>query len=126
MFYYKFNRSLSPHLLLYKSHITSITSIFHRITGFVCSILLIFCPLTFVVLYSFFSLNLMYLLSFYISSISNVLFYLLFYIFVYHIINGIRHILCDFSIGLNIHDITIGGFLTFFFCVFLVCYITTL
>jgi|NOAtaT_6_FD_contig_41_5411617_length_1811_multi_5_in_0_out_0_2 succinate dehydrogenase / fumarate reductase cytochrome b subunit len=123
MSYYKSNRCLSPHLFLYKYHITSLLSIFHRITGFCCSFLLLFYPIFFITLSSFFSFDLFYSICFFLSIIKDVFFSLLFYIFMYHIVNGIRHILWDLGLGLNMYGIVITGFLISFLSLFLICLI---
>jgi succinate dehydrogenase / fumarate reductase cytochrome b subunit len=41
----KENRSLSPHLYAYKPQITSVISIFHRITGSLLAIILLCTPI---------------------------------------------------------------------------------
>lgn len=106
-----FNRSLTPHLSLYRSHITSIMSIFHRLTGlFLCCLILCFCILS--NLFFFFSFYDLPCLIFCFFLVKNVSFLLLFLI-LYHLFNGLRHIFWDFCMGLNIDNIHITGYLTF-------------
>jgi succinate dehydrogenase cytochrome b556 subunit len=126
MLFVKFNRSLSPHLFVYKSHVTSVMSIFHRITGFICCLLIFACSVYFVLLYSFFSCYLLCFLYSFIFVIINAIFFIAFFILLYHMLNGLRHITWDFCIGLNIYNITTTGFLTFFLCLFLISCITIL
>jgi succinate dehydrogenase / fumarate reductase cytochrome b subunit len=117
----KLNRSLSPHLFVYKSYVTSVMSIFHRITGFIYCLLFFVCSVYFVLLYSFFSC---YSLVFFIFVIINAIFFIASFIFLYHVLNGIRHITWGFCIGLNIHNTTTTGFLIFFLCLFFISCIT--
>jgi succinate dehydrogenase cytochrome b556 subunit len=116
----RFNRSLSPHLFVYKSHVTSVMSIFHRITGFVCSLLMFVCSVYFVLLHSFFSCYFLCFLYSFMFVVINIIFFTVFFIFLYHVLNGLRYITWDLCIGLNIYNITITGFLIFFLCLFFI------
>jgi succinate dehydrogenase cytochrome b556 subunit len=122
----KLNRSLSPHLFVYKPHVTSVMSIFHRITGFICCLLIFACSVYFVLLYSFFSCYSLCFLYSFIFVIINAIFFLISFILLYHALNGFRHITWDFCVGLNIYNITTTGFLIFFLCLFLISCITML
>jgi len=126
MFYYKSNRSLSPHLFLYKSHITSILSIFHRIAGFCLSSLFLLYPVLFLSWYSFISFNLTYYFYLIFLSLSNIFYYLIIFILFYHTINGFRHFLWDFCIGLNLYNIFITGFLISSISLFVICFLIIL
>ena len=123
---YKFNRSLSPHLFLYKSHITSIMSIFHRITGFLCGLFIFFYFSFFLLLCSLSSYCFVYSSYCFSFMMINPFFFILSFLFFYHMTNGIRHILWDFSLGLNMYNITTTGFLIFSFCLLFVCLMTIL
>lgn len=92
---------LSPHLQVYRPQLTSVLSIKHRITGFCLSlalplyifwlISLLFGPLS----YTFF----LKICSHYIL---KIIFILITYGFIYHMMNGIRHLFWDLGIGLSI------------------------
>ena len=105
----KSNRSLSPHLHRYKAQVTSVMSIFHRITGSVLAIILLCTPICFTLLYSFVSFNLIYFLYSILYIAVKTIFYILSMTFCFHLMNGIRHILWDFCIGLDISNIFITG-----------------
>jgi succinate dehydrogenase / fumarate reductase, cytochrome b subunit len=105
----KENRSLSPHLYAYKPQITSVVSIFHRITGSLLAIILLCTPICINLLSSFLSYNLVYSLFGILFFISKVLFYLLLATVCFHSMNGIRHIMWDFGIGLDLSNLFITG-----------------
>lgn len=120
------NRSLAPHLYIYKTHITSIMSIFHRITGSLSSIILL-CYSFFLSLIScFLSNNNLYFLYNLFFILTNIFSALILFIFFFHFFNGIRHILWDFGIGLNIFNVIVTGFLTFFISFFSICLLIVL
>nr|WCH57928.1 succinate dehydrogenase subunit 3 [Hypnea nidifica] len=117
--YYKttiLNRPISPHLSVYDSQITSLTSIWHRISG----VLLIFITIGF---------NIWLKLVFYFSSnyilmaiqIENAYFiYLIIsFLFLYHSLNGIRNVLWSLSYGFRIQNIKISFYILCFFCIFI-------
>nr|YP_009441353.1 succinate dehydrogenase subunit 3 [Lympha mucosa]ATN23362.1 succinate dehydrogenase subunit 3 [Lympha mucosa] len=94
-----FNRPISPHITIYLPQISSLFSIWHRISG--------------ILLTTFFFLNL-YLLKFNVwwlsfklqnFSINSFIIYLILFIviisFLYHWLNGLRHILWDFNLFLT-------------------------
>jgi len=112
-------RPLSPHLLVYKPQLTSIFSIFHRISGgvlflsFVLLLALFYCNnfyLNFFIFYFVF-----YDLFPFFSVIFYLFFYFFFFIFFFHMINGLRHISWDFGLGLEIKNVYITGI--FVFCI---------
>ena len=105
----KENRSLSPHLYAYKPQITSVVSIFHRITGSLLAIILLCTPICINLLGSFLSYNLIYSLFGIIFFISKIVFYLLLATVCFHSMNGIRHIMWDFGIGLDLSNLFITG-----------------
>lgn len=116
---YKKNRPLAPHLTIYKPQITSIVSIFHRISGSTLALSLI-C-LTFFVYFDivfsefFFFYNEVWVFQRYLYwlliSFSNFLFVLV----CFHFCNGIRHLVWDFAIGLDSKNVSITGILVLSF-----------
>nr|YP_010199896.1 succinate dehydrogenase subunit 3 [Gracilariopsis tenuifrons]UAD89956.1 succinate dehydrogenase subunit 3 [Gracilariopsis tenuifrons] len=93
-----YNRPLSPHLTIYKPQASSLFSIWHRISGLF---------LTFVTVFYFISMQLLLYIT-YDKDILNSLiiqldysFFLQFiyilniFIFFYHAINGVKHIIWD-------------------------------
>jgi succinate dehydrogenase / fumarate reductase cytochrome b subunit len=111
----KKNRPLAPHLTIYTPQITSIVSIFHRISGstlalsVISVILLVYADIAFSEFYSFYYNNLMFQIYFYwiFLILSNFTFVLI----CFHFCNGIRHIVWDFGIGLDNKNIAITGFI---------------
>ena len=97
----KENRSLSPHLYAYKPQITSVVSIFHRITGSLLAIILLCSSICVNLLGSFLSYNYIYFFFTIIFFLVKILFYLLLSTVCFHSMNGIRHIMWDFGIGLD-------------------------
>jgi len=106
-------RPLSPHLTIYKPQLTSVLSIFHRITG---SLLGLSIVLSFVLFYS----SLFYMGSSFQYSISFDFFYMFatfvltigyFIVFMmsYHLLNGIRHLSWDLALGLEIKNLYTTG-----------------
>ncbi len=91
---------LSPHLQIYKPQITSILSISHRITGFSLNLSIV------IMVYGLFSLSLgekyfNFFLVFVNSIPIKVILFLTILGFLYHLLNGIRHILWDFGFFLE-------------------------
>jgi succinate dehydrogenase / fumarate reductase cytochrome b subunit len=113
----KKNRPLSPHLAIYKPEITSVVSIFHRISGSLLAIIIIL--FTFIIyldsIYSeyyilyYITINFLYTYLFFIS-LNN--FFLL--IISFHFCNGLRHICWDFCFGLDIKNVYITGLFILF------------
>jgi succinate dehydrogenase cytochrome b556 subunit len=106
-------RPLSPHLTIYKPQLTSVLSIFHRITG---SLLGLSIVLSFVLFYN----SLFYMGSSFQYSISFDFFYMFatlvltigyFIVFMmsYHLLNGIRHLSWDLALGLEIKNLYTTG-----------------
>ena len=106
-------RPLSPHLTIYKPQLTSVLSIFHRITGSLLGLSII---LSFVLFYyslfyvgssfqysgcfDFFSL-----FSTFILAVG----YFIVFIVSYHMLNGIRHLSWDLALGLEIKNLYTTG-----------------
>ena len=99
-----FNRPIAPHLSVYTPQLSSLFSIWHRISGVGLTFLFtFFLILIRIILSSNFVYNLLIFISFGISqwtiNFCN-LFILLFVLF--HLLNGIRHIIWDFGFFLDI------------------------
>ena len=102
-------RPLSPHLQIYKPQLTSILSISHRITGLILSGFSIIIPITLYFIISGENIfnDFKLILSHY--------FFKLFFIFIifvlsYHFTNGIRHLLWDLGLGLEIKESYLSGY----------------
>jgi len=104
---HKDNRSLSPHLYVYKPQITSVVSIFHRITGSLLAIIFLCTSIIVNLLGSFLSFNLFYSLFVILCFFWKIIFYLLVATICFHSLNGIRHIMWDFGIGLDLSNLFI-------------------
>ena len=101
-------RPLSPHLQIYKPEITSILSVFHRITGIALS-----CGSLLLVLWVFsLSLGKNYYEYYIIFSQSWIgVFILIGFTFAlnYHLSNGIRHLFWDFGHGFEMGTVYKSG-----------------
>ncbi len=103
-----FNRPLTPHLTIYSSQLTSLYSIWHRITG-ISLIFLVIISLSFIKFntYYFYKSSFYFLLKFPLwfqnSIYLNITFFLL-----YHMLNGIRHIIWDLGFFLPINNVNIS------------------
>ncbi len=99
---------LSPHLQIYKPQITSVLSITHRITGFCLSLTF---PFYLIWLGCIFGGEVTYslLIKAYSSNFAKIFFILIIYGFLYHMLNGIRHIIWDLGYGLSIRFSSISG-----------------
>lgn len=106
-------RPLSPHLTIYKPQLTSVLSIFHRITGgflglfIVLSSILVYSSLFFVgSSYQYcFSSDFSSLFSTTILTIS----YFTLFIVSFHMMNGVRHLSWDLAFGLEIKNLYTTG-----------------
>jgi succinate dehydrogenase cytochrome b556 subunit len=106
-------RPLSPHLTIYKPQLTSVLSIFHRITGSLLSLSIIS---SFALFYSslFYtgsgfqysvSFDFFYMLSTFVLTIG----YFIVFMMSYHLLNGIRHLSWDLALGLEIKNLYTTG-----------------
>ena len=111
----KKNRALAPHLKIYKPQISSVISIFHRISGSIlafsciCFLFLLCLNLSFSEFSLYYNEILIIQVYFYwlFSSLSRFLF-----IFIcFHFCNGIRHLIWDLTIGLNSKNVSTTGLL---------------
>ena len=94
-------RPLSPHLLIYKPQISSVFSIFHRITGSILAIAFILICLFIKFVTCHINYYPIYLLTCLLHTNLSWLIiaglYLVICSFFYHLFNGIRHLIWDFS-----------------------------
>ena len=101
-------RPLSPHLQIYKPQITSILSIFHRLTGISLSIG------SFIIVAWIVSLSMgIESYSYFMSIVDNwfvqiITFGFVFALF-YHFSNGIRHLFWDAGLGFELKSVYISG-----------------
>lgn len=107
------NRPLSPHLTIYKPQITSIVSIFHRISGSCLALSAIFLMFIFYsdIIYSeyYICYSQTLLIQFHLYWLFSSFYNLICILFVFHISNGVRHLIWDFAIGLDNKNITATG-----------------
>ena len=102
------SRPLSPHLQIYKPQITSILSIFHRLTGISLSIG------SFIIVAWIVSLSMgVESYSYFMSIVANwfiqtIIFGFAFALF-YHFSNGIRHLFWDAGLGFELKSVYVSG-----------------
>nr|YP_009114071.1 succinate:cytochrome c oxidoreductase subunit 3 [Hildenbrandia rubra]AHB62134.1 succinate:cytochrome c oxidoreductase subunit 3 [Hildenbrandia rubra] len=93
-------RPLSPHLTVYSTQISSLYSIWHRITG-VCNLLLLLVGPILIKLFVWGRI----FETIYLLQTANLLFKFVagsfFLSFFYHLLTGCRHLLWDLNIGLT-------------------------
>lgn len=110
----RINRPLSPHLSVYKPQLTSVLSIFHRISGTVLAITAIASIFCFKVSATHFNIYPFYWLTFVLCSGLNWLVFaalmLAFFALCYHMSNGIRHLLWDMGLFLDLNKIYTSAF----------------
>lgn len=110
MFFLTLNRPLSIHLALYKSHFSSIMSIFHRLCGLCCILFLFYFPVFLIASFSFVSFHLFYFIYCFIFACTFLFLFFSLFLF-YHTINGIRHIYWDFFLSLNISNVIFSSYI---------------
>ena len=96
----KANRPLSPHLMIYRPQMTSVLSIFHRITGIGLMLSLLLIIVWFIAL----SLGVEYfarISAFFDSIFVRILLAGSVWALWYHTFTGVRHLIWDFGYGLN-------------------------
>ena len=107
------NRPLSPHLSIHKKILTSVFSIFHRLTGIVLS----FGSILIVIWISIVAFGESFFI--FLQNFDNLLifkFLLLFWtisIF-YHLFNGIRYLFWTFGIGMNLQIVYSSSYIVIF------------
>ncbi len=103
-------RPLSPHLQVYRPQVTSVFSIFHRISGLsLYFILTFFC---FLIFFSNIKVELSYINLIFAclqSSVGHCAIFVFILLFFYHAVNGIRHILWDAGLLFAIPCVTFGA-----------------
>ena len=118
------NRPLSPHLTVYKPQITSVLSIFHRITGAglaVSTVLVVFWLASLaigeVTLKGFNNfLNNPFIIMVLVSSLWALW---------YHFCTGLRHLYWDMGYGYDLKSVTISGWMAVIFS-FVLTFLTLL
>ncbi len=107
------NNPLSPHLQIYKWHVSSLLSITHRIVGVINIIALTFiCFWTMFLLLGESNYKLFY---FFLNSFfGKFLIVFLCWSFSFHILNEVRHLFWDLGYGFDLRIAKITGILTFF------------
>ena len=101
---------LSPHLQIYKPQITSILSIAHRFTGIILySSSFLFTIFLFSLAFNEDLKNI--LISFFSSFYGKSILFFITLFFIYHFLNGIRHLFWDMGFGLKIVNVYITGFI---------------
>nr|AHX02480.1 succinate:cytochrome c oxidoreductase subunit 3 [Riquetophycus sp. HSY-2014a] len=129
MFYkfYIYNRPISPHLLIYSPQVSSLFSIWHRITGvtlaITISIFLLYLKI--LTISNFYFVSFIINLILFLKSISwfiSYIYLIILFLLLYHIFNGIRHIFWDLGFFLNNQHLI---FSTIVF-IFILCFILIL
>ena len=104
---------LSPHFTVYKPQITSIMSISHRASGIFQSFGLVIISILIFTIYlgeSAYKLS-----EFFLESILGKVFFIIYtFSLLYHLLNGIRHLLWDFGFGFNLSNVTYSGYAIIF------------
>ncbi len=101
------NRPVSPHLTIYKKQISSVLSIFHRITGiglFASLAILVWC---FIIL-AFNKFSVEYV-QYFKGSLLNIALIGISFAWSYHLFNGIRHLIWDSGYCFSIRAINLTG-----------------
>ena len=106
-------RPLSPHLTIYKPQLTSVLSIFHRITGSILGLTLVISFVAFYLNLVFVGSSLQYCFFFDVFSLFSTfvlaLGYFSLFTISFHMINGIRHLSWDLALGLEIKNVYTMG-----------------
>ncbi|MBA8756527.1 succinate dehydrogenase, cytochrome b556 subunit [Wolbachia pipientis] len=101
------DRPLSPHLQIYKVQVTSFFSIMHRLTGILLFLLLMILSWYFILHVYFPELLIVrYLNALLFTPVAKLACVLCFISFVYHFLNGIRHLLWDVGLNLEITGVS--------------------
>lgn len=116
-------RPLSPHLTIYKMQLTSLLSIFHRVSGSIVGLLMIVSFWLFYVgifnfgeyVQYFFLFDLLYLFAPLVLAFE----YFILSLMSFHVLNGFRHLSWDLAFGLEVKNLYISGgiVLSLVFCV---------
>ena len=107
------NNPLSPHLQIYRWHVSSLLSITHRIVGvinIVAVTFICFWTLSLLLGENYYELFYFFLNSFF----GKFLIIFLCWSFSFHILNEVRHLFWDLGFGFDLKIAKITGILTFF------------
>ena len=114
------NRPLSPHLSIHKKILTSVFSIFHRITGIGLSI----GSVLIVIWISLIALGPNYFFLFEIIS-NQIFFKIILFIWTfgvfYHLFNGIRYLYWTYGIGMELKTVYNSGYAVIFLTILSTC-----
>lgn len=117
------NRPLTPHLTIYSGQITSIYSIWHRITA-VSLILIFFLFFSFLKVSTYGIYKAVEIFTINILWCQNSFFLNLSIFFLYHLLNGVRHITWDLGFNLPIKIILRSTIVLIFILFIYIFYIT--
>ena len=106
------NRPLSPHLQVYKPQLTSMLSILHRITGFGLAVGAVMGTWWLVAIMSG-TMAYEFFYTFAKSFIGQLMLFCWLYAFVYHFLNGLRHMVWDTGRWLDIKSTYRSGWIVF-------------
>ena len=106
------NNPLSPHLQIYKWHVSSLLSITHRIVGVINFFaLILICIWTIIIIFG--QSNYSFINFFLNSSFGKFLTISLCWTFSFHVLNELRHLLWDAGYGFDLKVAKITGILVF-------------
>ena len=107
------NRPLSPHIQIYKWHISSLVSISHRITGIINIIAITFiCLLVSILVFG--ERNYEFINLFLSSYVGKFIIIGLTWSFSFQILSEIRHLIMDFGYGFELKTTKITGLIVIF------------
>tara|TARA_B100000029_G_scaffold410018_1_gene411762 strand:+ start:981 stop:1358 length:378 start_codon:yes stop_codon:yes gene_type:complete len=104
------NNPLSPHLQIYRWHISSLLSITHRIIGIINFIIIILLSILLIFYDNYFQTFQLFAQSFF----GKFLVISICWSFSFHILNEIRHLAWDMGYGFNLKISQITGIITIF------------
>ncbi len=107
------NNPLSPHIQIYRWHISSLVSISHRITGII-NILAITLICIFFIFFSFSEESHEYIKLFLQSIIGKFFILGITWSFSFQILSEIRHLIMDFGYGFELKTTKITGLIVIF------------
>ena len=108
----KNNNPLSPHLQIYKWHVSSLLSITHRIVGVINFFaLILICIWAVIIIFG--QSNYSFINFFLNSSFGKFLTISLCWTFSFHVLNELRHLLWDAGYGFDLKVAKITGILVF-------------
>ena len=107
------NNPLSPHIQIYRWHISSLVSISHRITGII-NILAVTLICIFFIFFSFSEGSHEYIKLFLQSTIGKFFILGITWSFSFQILSEIRHLIMDFGYGFELKTTKITGLIVIF------------